>query len=153
MGAVRGRLILASFGFLVMGCSEARKPAPSEATDSGGRTTNAAPARLLVSLIRLIANPHQYEGRDVGVMGYCWAEPEGNALYVHEEDQRYFFTMNSVTLDFEHARSSAGSCRGRHVLVLGRFSANAGDSVSGSIVVDTVHVQEPVPREGGIEPP
>lgn len=143
-------LLCVVFALLVFGCREA--PTPPLIVDSG-TTTGPVAGRVFASLIQLIATPDQFEGREVGVMGYCWAETEGNALYVHEEDHRYLFTKNSVNLNFERSRSAAAGCRDRHVLVLGKFSSRGGDALSGSIDVDIFHIQEPVPTEGGKDPP
>lgn len=140
------RFIAAALCSLVLGCKGAEAP-----TDSGVATSEAPRARIFVSLLQLIANPERYDGQDVGVMGYCWFETDGNALYLHEEDERYQFTKNAVWLNFESAPINAGTCRGQHVFIRGKFSSSDGDFYSGGIRVESIQIQ--AVRGGGVRPP
>lgn len=54
---------------------------------------------LDVSLIQLIANPEKYDGKFVRVIGYLRLEFEGNALYVHREDDEAALTKNAIWVD------------------------------------------------------
>jgi len=130
-------------GVLVAGCS-----GPKLSGDAG--IAGPQPSLVFVSLIQLIAGPERFDGREVAVAGYCWVEPEeGTALYLHEEDHRYFATMNSVGLTFEQSLTNAGGCHDRHVLIFGIFAALRGTgTVSGSVNVGNFRVQEPVSAEG-----
>src|SRR5258707_6462217 len=52
-----------------------------------------------VSLIQLIANPKEYDGKLVRVGGVASFEFEGNAIYLHKDDMRYCLTNNGLWLD------------------------------------------------------
>lgn len=144
--------LMGCLGLLAIGCNETRKPAPDQPNDARVRPTANAPPGEPVSLIRLIAAPDQFDGLYVGVMGYCWIEQEADALYVHEDDQRHGFTLNSVDLGFEHSQTSAGACGDRNVFVLGKFSSRGSDLRSGAIDVDRV-LMLPGQRNGPADPP
>ena len=51
-----------------------------------------------VSLVQLIANPNQYDGKLVRVIGFCRLEFEGNALYLHREDFEMHIHKNGIWL-------------------------------------------------------
>jgi len=51
-----------------------------------------------VSLVQLIANPTEYHGKLVRVIGFCRLEFEGNALYLHREDFERSIAKNAVWL-------------------------------------------------------
>ena len=77
-----------------------------------------------VSLVQLIANPSEYNGTLVRVIGYCRLEFEGDALYLHREDFEYGITKNAVWLDVEslistHHRDLSGG----YVIVEGAFDS------------------------------
>jgi len=77
-----------------------------------------------VSLIRLIANPDQYEGKFVRVTGFVRLEFEGNAIYLHREDFEKQIPANGLWLN-------AGKCAGRggkdftegYAIVEGRYTS------------------------------
>jgi len=52
-----------------------------------------------VSLIQLIANPKEYDGKFVRVGGFASFEFEGDAIYLHKDDMRYCLTKNGLWLD------------------------------------------------------
>ena len=52
-----------------------------------------------VSLVQLIANPSEYHGKLVRVIGFCRLEFEGDALFLHREDFEQGLTKNAVWLD------------------------------------------------------
>ena len=51
-----------------------------------------------VSIIQLLARGVDYDGKMVRVVGFCWLEFEGDALYLHEEDFRQGINKNSLVL-------------------------------------------------------
>lgn len=100
--------------------------------------TNAESSELQnVSMIQLIANPQQYEGKPIRVMAFLHLEFEGNALYLHREDFEKSLLSNAVwiSLDDQQIRTSK-KFSGEYVLVEGVFSAKDQGhlgSFSGSI--------------------
>lgn len=77
-----------------------------------------------VSMIQLIANPQQYEGKPIRVIAFLNLEFEGNALYLHREDFDRSILSNAVwiSLDKEQVCTSR-KLSGGYVLVEGIFSA------------------------------
>jgi len=87
--------------------------------------TSAEPSELKdVSMIQLIANPQQYDGKPIRVIAFLNLEFEGNALYLHREDFDKSLLSNAVwiSLDDLQIRTSK-KFSGRYVLVEGVFSA------------------------------
>jgi hypothetical protein len=79
---------------------------------------------LDVSLVSLIANPHQFDGKVVRVVGFLHLEFEGNGLYLHKEDCDLAAYKNGVWIDptgehFHEAKSN----NNKYVLVVGTFDA------------------------------
>jgi len=52
-----------------------------------------------VSMVQLIANPKEYHGKWVRVIGFCHLEFEGNALYLHRDDFDRAISRNGVWLN------------------------------------------------------
>ena len=93
-----------------------------------------------VSLIKLIANPEQFDGKKIRVIGYCHLEFEGNGLYLNKEDFDYSINKNSIWIEIpvKHPESDSSFSKfsNQYVLMEGTFdSHNHGhnDSGSGSI--------------------
>jgi hypothetical protein len=82
--------------------------------DAGPR---AAEETLHVSLLQLIANPTQFDGKRVRVIGFCWLEYESRALYLSETDFRYGITKNGVRVDLQGPKELSGG----YVLLEGVF--------------------------------
>src|ERR1700674_1634580 len=57
------------------------------------------PIAISVSLLQLIANPEKFAGRLVRVIGFLALEFEGNALYLHREDQECMIPANGIWVD------------------------------------------------------
>ena len=90
-----------------------------------------------VSMIQLIANPQQYDGKPIRVIAFLHLEFEGNALYLHREDFDKSVLSNAVwiSLDDQTIRTSK-KFSGGYVLVEGIFNAKDQGhlgSFSGSI--------------------
>ena len=78
---------------------------------------------LDVSLINLIANPKEFDGKLVRVIGFARLEFEGNAIYLHREDHLQGITKNGLWLDVESALKKATTrLSDRYVIVEGVFS-------------------------------
>ena len=75
------------------------------------------------SLIQLIATPERYDGKVVQVTGYCNLEFEGNALYLHQDDQRYGNTKNGIWLHVDEKIKRNPTLRKTHCIVRGVFSS------------------------------
>lgn len=77
-----------------------------------------------VSMIQLIANPQQYDGKPIRVIAFLNLEFEGNALYLHREDFDRSIVSNAVwiSLEDDQVRTSR-KLSGGYVLVEGIFSA------------------------------
>ena len=103
----------------------------------GGVDVSQAAYPEIVSLIRLIATPQEFNGKRVVVMGVPRIEFESNGLYLHREDYDQGLTKNALWLAVpEDKRDEWEALEGKHVLVEGTFSAeNTGHfgMYSGSI--------------------
>lgn len=78
-----------------------------------------------VSLLRLIANPKEYDGKTVRVIGFVRLEFEGNAIYLHREDYQYFITKNGLWIDATDAmRKSKADLDQKYVVLEGKFNAD-----------------------------
>jgi len=55
---------------------------------------------LEVSLIKLIATPEKYNGKRIQVIGYLHLEFEGNAIYLHKEDEEAGLSKNGFWVNF-----------------------------------------------------
>lgn len=64
---------------------------------------------LEVSLVKIIANPERYDGRQVRLTGYFVNEFEGRALYLTRDDARIGNIENSVWIDEPSPMAKAGS--------------------------------------------
>jgi len=77
-----------------------------------------------VSMIQLIANPHQYEGKPIRVTAFLNLEFEGNALYLHREDFDRSIISNAVWISLEDDQlRMSRKLSGGYVLVEGIFTA------------------------------
>jgi hypothetical protein len=79
---------------------------------------------LDVSLVRLIANPKDYDGKVVRVIGFVRLEFEGNGIYLHEDDYKHSLYKNGlwirVTADMETRKTEFDR---KYVLIEGTFDA------------------------------
>lgn len=77
-----------------------------------------------VSLIQLIANPEKYDNKIVRLIGYLNLEFEGDAIYLHEEDNKHSITANScwVNLTKEwRAKNKVADFSNKYVILVGTF--------------------------------
>lgn len=77
----------------------------------------------LISLISLVANPTQYQGKQVRVIGCLRAQFEATGLFVSEADSRHAVTKNGIWLEIEAAAYS--QLDGSYVVVEGLVDATS----------------------------
>jgi len=79
---------------------------------------------LDVSLIQLIANPKDYDGKIVRVCGFLRIEFEGNSIYLHQDDSKYGLTRNGLWVDVsKDMQKEKAKLDQKYVLIEGRFEA------------------------------
>jgi hypothetical protein len=78
-----------------------------------------------VSLVQLIANPKDYDGKVVRAIGFVNLEFEGDAVYLHQDDYRYGITKNGLWLDFtrDEFHKNKSEFDQKYVLLEGTFNA------------------------------
>ena len=83
----------------------------------------AGSASVEASLVQLIANPKQFNGKFVRVIGFLRLEFEGNAIYLHQEDYVHAISKNGIwvnlPLDWPHQKA----INNKYVIVEGVFDA------------------------------
>lgn len=78
-----------------------------------------------VSMVQLLSNPEQYNGKKVRVVGYLWIEFEGTALYFHKEDKVNSLTKNAIALNLpEKAIKDGKQLSGHYALIEGVFDSS-----------------------------
>jgi hypothetical protein len=74
----------------------------------------------------LVANPTEFHGKIVRVIGFCRLEFEGNALYLHREDFERGITRNAVWLSVGWpVPKERRQLSDEYVLVEGTFNGEA----------------------------
>jgi len=77
-----------------------------------------------VSLIQLIANPSDYDGKLVQVVAFFNSEPESNALYLHQDDYNYGIHRNGIWINLEEQTSETiEMLNNNYVFAVGTFKA------------------------------
>jgi hypothetical protein len=77
-----------------------------------------------VSLIQLIANPKDYDGKIVRVIGFAKLEFEGDAIYFHEDDYKHSISKNGLWIDVsEDMLKRKAKLDRKYVLIEGQFDA------------------------------
>nr|WP_315152948.1 hypothetical protein [uncultured Flavobacterium sp.] len=88
-------------------------------------TENAIPFNEFdISLIRLIATPEKYDGKQVQVRGYLNLEFEGNAIYLHKEDYSKALTDNGFWVNFSKEiaeKKNLSVYNKQYVIIVGTF--------------------------------
>jgi hypothetical protein len=77
-----------------------------------------------ISLIRLIATPEKYDGKQIQVRGYINLEFEGNAIYLHKEDYTKSLTSNGFWVDFSKEiseKKNLNDYNKKYVIIVGTF--------------------------------
>jgi hypothetical protein len=74
-----------------------------------------------VSLIELIANPTQFDGKRVRIIGFLRLEFEGTAIYLSREDFENGITKNGLWVSTDQLDNTLSN---RYVLLEGTFNAS-----------------------------
>jgi hypothetical protein len=72
-------------------------PPPSTVLPLFGDTKVAAP----ISIIQVIGNPQEFDGKRIAVVGFLGLHKDGNILYLHREDEEIGLYKNGLTVDFD----------------------------------------------------
>jgi len=119
-------IVLLSLYFSITGCNH-----PSKATQSLPDTLSKPHVYSNeidnVSLITLIANPKQFDGHKVRVIGYLNLEFEGNGIFVHKEDYDQGIPKNALWVEMDRDSAQLPGvklCVKKNVLMEGTFDAN-----------------------------
>jgi hypothetical protein len=84
----------------------------------------AAEQPLDVSLVHLLANPKDYDGKVVSLTGFMRLEFEGNGIYLHEDDYKHSIYKNGLWIDVtEDMMKRRAELDQKYVLVEGTFDA------------------------------
>lgn len=87
------------------------------------QSTISAKTPAYVSLIRLIADPAEFNGKLVSVVGFLRLEPEGAALYVAATDYDNGLSENALHLELsDQIAQSARELNMSYVRLVGTFS-------------------------------
>jgi hypothetical protein len=79
---------------------------------------------LDVSIVQLIANPKDYDGKVVRVIGFVKLDFEGDAVYLHKEDYKHGVSKNGLWIQVtDEIRKDRKKFDEKYVLVEGIFNA------------------------------
>ena len=79
---------------------------------------------ISVSLVQLIANPKDYDGKIVRVIGFVKLEFEGDAIYLHQDDYKHNIHKNGLWIDVtDDIRKKRAGLDQKYVLIEGTFNA------------------------------
>jgi len=80
---------------------------------------------LYVSIIQLISNPENFDGKVISVTGYLKLKFEGTALYFHKEDYLNRIYKNSIWLNIskDDLYKLKKECSDKYVSIIGTFKA------------------------------
>jgi hypothetical protein len=96
------------------------------------------------SLIQIIANPKDFDGKLVRVQGFVRLEHEGTAVYLHREDWEHSLYRNGLWIEADEDPPKEGSVNNSYALIEGVFRASPKGHMglwSGSI--DKISRMEP----------
>ena len=91
------------------------------ARESAMNASTNAQRPINASLVQLIANPKEFDGKFVRVIGFVSVEFEGTAVYLHQDDYKYDITNNGLWLDMDFEKQK--QFNRRYVLIEGTFDA------------------------------
>lgn len=81
-----------------------------------------------ISMIRLIATPEKYDGKQIQVIGYLNLEFEGTAIYLHKEDYSKGISDNGFWVNFSKEigeRKNLNNYNKKYVIIAGTFDMNS----------------------------
>jgi hypothetical protein len=74
-----------------------------------------------VSIVQLITNPKAYHGKIVMVTGFLNMEFEGDGIYLHKDDYKYFICKNGLWCDIDKGKYN--KFNKKYVHIVGTFNA------------------------------
>ncbi len=110
-----------------------------------------------VSLVQLLATPERFDGKRVAVVGYCWLEFEGDAVYLSREDYVNRVFKNAIWLHVSREQRVAWkSIHGKYARLEGTLRA-AEQGHGSMFTAELVDLAAPLlwsdPAKPGIPPP
>lgn len=73
-----------------------------------------------ISLIRVLANPQEFDGKRIAVVGFLGLHKDGNILYLHREDEEMGLYKNGLAVEFDYPLTSEDIARmNMHYVYLG----------------------------------
>ena len=81
----------------------------------------------IISIIKLISNPENYDGKKIQVIGVARFEFECNALFISKEAYEYYLLQNAVRLEGSpdiELLNGVDKFNGKYVLIEGYFYKN-----------------------------
>ena len=55
-----------------------------------------------ISIIQVIGNPQEFDGKRIAVVGFLGLHKDGNILYLHREDEEMGLYKNGLTVQFDY---------------------------------------------------
>jgi hypothetical protein len=118
---------LCIFGVLVVssavvGCGKHKSATPVEVTRPRLCINHTAEADgyCWVSMVSVLANPHDYDGKVVMLSGYVHFEFEDSGVYLDKESYEHSQLANGLALLADDA--TASGCQDKYALVRGTFT-------------------------------
>ncbi|MEP7237440.1 MAG: hypothetical protein ABI685_06240 [Ferruginibacter sp.] len=79
-----------------------------------------------ISLVKLITNPENYDGKKIKVIVYLHLEFEGDAIYLHKEDYDNSLSKNGFWVDFSPSLTkliNPDHYNNKYVFLIGTFDS------------------------------
>jgi hypothetical protein len=79
---------------------------------------------VMVSLVELIANPKNYDGKVVQVIGFVSIDFEDEAIYLHSDDYKHYVNKNGLWIEITpEIRQKRAEYDQKYVILVGTFDA------------------------------
>ena len=105
---------------------------PDVPPNCDGKSANGDCDLFRVSMVQLLTQPEEYDGKRVRTFGYIHFEFEGNGIYLHKEDFDYRLISNRLWVDLTSGFTS-DECQDSYVLVEGIFDVHSRGHMGGSM--------------------
>jgi hypothetical protein len=116
-------IILVVLAFLINACSQNKN---TEEPKSEKEQTLSSD-KFDISIIKLIATPEKYHGKQIQVIGYLNLEFEGDAIYLHKEDYSKGISNNGFWVNFSKEtieKKNLNDYNKKYVIIVGTFDMN-----------------------------
>jgi hypothetical protein len=81
-----------------------------------------------VPMVRVLANPEQFDGKAVRVYGVLSNEPEGTAIYLDRESYEYGISANAIAIASIYTDNELlNKMEGHYVWLVGIYEAESGN--------------------------